>query len=269
MTAPPFVVAALLLFGTVAGGQSNPPATAPDDDADLGKYFVFDDPPRFACLFTLFPTILLQHEMELKEFINSGTFLRIRRHYGDLKATDAIFVRAMQLTNNNTAASLFISSIATFEHDMMGTKNSVFAFFLPLTGESDKEFHERVAHLPRRLYPDTPKDSTGDDDKLQHFFGSAFLSFVFESNDAAGRFGMFVEKGERLAIYEGAYDNRDLRADGNGAVYGSALRTNNHLLPSPYFVPDFGALPAQINSQGSEDSEYPEGEAVDMDFEVR
>ena len=70
-------------------------------------------------------------------------------------------------------------------------------------------------------------------------------------------------KGERLAIYEGSYDNRDLRADGNGAAFGAALLKNNRLMPSPYFVPDFGTL------QNSGAPHGPDFESGEMDFEVR
>jgi hypothetical protein len=163
---------------------------------DLRKYFQFDNPHPLACLFTYFPSIFIQHELELKSFVRSKTFKHLREQFGDAKSVDAIYVRAMQLTNNNTAISLLLSTFATFDHETVGLNVPFFSLAFPLTDESGAEFRRRVNNLPRIIYDDSPE--SGDRDKLQHFFGSAFLTFISESRDAADRFGTFVEKGERL-----------------------------------------------------------------------
>lgn len=200
----------------------------------LARYFQFDDPPALACLLTYFPPFFIQHEIDMKRFLRSRTFRRIREACGDLRSVDAIYVRAMQLTDNNTAMALLIATFATFDHRVVGLKIPLFRLFFPLTDESEGEFDRRVANLPAKLYDDTPLDPGGDRDKLQHFFGSAFLAFIFESGEAARRVGDFIETGEDAIIVGGVDDARDRRANGHGQEFGVALLDNNRCLPSEF-----------------------------------
>ncbi len=115
-------------------------------------------------------------------------------------------------------------------------KIPVFQFYVPLSNESQEEFDLRVSMLPSRLYPDTPPGAAGDHDKLQHFFGSAFLTVAFESESGADRTGVFVEEGEEIFIVGGVNDERDLRADRDGRRFGRALLEDNRLFPSHYLT---------------------------------
>ena len=200
----------------------------------LDAYFHLEDSSPLSCLTTWFPPLFIQHGLEMKSFIRSGTFAKIRRAYGDVRALDAIFVRSMQLTNNNTALALLIASLATFDHRDISFKVPVFALALPLSDESWEDFSARVKNLPARLYDDTPAGAAGDRDKLQHFLGSAFLAFAFESNDASMRVGEFVEQGEGAFIVGGADDDRDRRADRQGQAFGAALLDDIRRLPSEF-----------------------------------
>ena len=221
----------LLCFSTTGLIAQTPSDT---ETTDLQQYFQFDNPHPLACLFTYIPSIYIQHELELKDFVRSKTFTHLRHQFGDAKSVDAIYIRAMQLTNNNTAMALLLSTTATFDHDAIGLKIPVFNIMFPLTSETMKEFKQRVANLPSIIYNDSPP--SGDHDKLQHFFGSAFLTYISESRQAADRFGVFVEKGEQEFIIGGMYDDRDLRADWQGQNFGYALLNNNRRHPSKYFT---------------------------------
>jgi len=137
------------------------------------------------------------------------------------------------LTNNNTGVSLFLLLAAVLEHRTIGLKVPVFNLIFPLTNESDGDFRRRVRNLPAQLYSDTPHE--GDKDKLQHFFGSAFLAFVFESRGSADRVGAFIEEGEDAIIVEGQADPRDMRANRQGQRFGLALLENNRRYPSKFF----------------------------------
>ena len=174
--------------------------------------------------------------MELKSFISSATFKKIRKRFGDPRAVDAIYIRAMQLTNNNTAIALLLSTFATFDHRLVGLKVPIFELFFPLTDESEEEYHRRVRNLPSRLYSDTPSDRQGDHDKLQHFFGSTFLTFTFESPQGAERIGDFIEEGEEAFIVGGVRDDRDKRANRQGRRFALALLEDNHRLPSEFLL---------------------------------
>ena len=223
---------AIVVFVFIPQFLSAQPQALPADS--LFEYFQFDDSAPFSFLETYFPPFLIEDGIELKSFIRSRTFRKIREQFSDLKAVDAVYIRAMKLTKCNTAMALMIASLATFDHRLVGLKIPVFKLFLPLSNESDKEFARRVSNLPTRLYADSPTNFYGDRDKLQHFFGSAFLTFVFESRDASERFGTFIEKGEDAFIVDGMNDERDARANHQGQQFGLALLNDNHRLPSEF-----------------------------------
>jgi hypothetical protein len=206
-------------------------------DAELlSSYLQFDDSSPFSCLITYLPPFFLQNGLELKTFIRSKTFHRIRDKFGDIRAVDAVYVRAMKLTNNNTAVALLLVAVATIDHRMVGIKIPVFNLYFPLSNESLEEFAQRVNNLPAQLYSDTPRSRLGDKDKLQHFFGSAFLTFICESSQSADRVGEFVEIEEEKYIIGGVNDERDIRANRQGQKFGLALLEDNHRLPSEFLV---------------------------------
>jgi hypothetical protein len=231
----------VLLFIVYGFQRSSAQSTVIQPDS-LKTYLSFEEPTGFGFLLEYFPPFFIQHGMELKSFIRSRTFDEIRRKYGDLKALDAVFIHAMKLTNDNTAVSLLLSTFACFDHRIVGLKIPVFALAFPLSDESSEEFNSRVKNLPRKLYPDTPRIPSGDRDKLQHFYGAAFIAFTFESDQPAERFSEFIEQGEDAIIVDGVLDERDKRASRNGEKFGLALLKNNHLVPSEFLDPHFAAV---------------------------
>jgi len=221
----------------------------PDESDTLLTYFQFDDPAPLSCLLVYFPSFFIQYGIDLKDFIRSETFRAIRQHFGDPRAVDAIFIRAMQMTNNNTAFSLLLSTITSFDHRVVGIKVPVFKLFFPLSNESLEDFQSRVNNLPSRLYSDSPNDIKGDRDKLQHFFGSAFLTFVFESRGSAQRIGEFIERGEDAFIVDGVLDDRDRRANFQGQEFGLALLENNRRVPSEFFISQIASKKVAVVSE--------------------
>lgn len=205
--------------------------SAPDS---LSGYLRFEESSPFSCLLTYFPPLLIQHGIELKSFIRSKEFQKIRQRHGDLRAVDAIYIRSMRLTDDNTAMALLLAALASFDHRSVGLRVPVLKLFFPLSNESEEDFLARVNSLPSHLFFDTPAYQAGDRDKLQHFFGSAFLSFVFESRDPANRVGTFIEEGEDAFIVDGVLDERDMRANHLGQEFGLALLSDNHQFPSEF-----------------------------------
>jgi hypothetical protein len=186
----------------------------------------------------LIPFKIVQDTYELKEFIRGDEFSRFRTERGDLNAVDSIFSVALQLSWNNVYEALFISTIATMDHSKFGVKLPIVGplLWFPLTSEFEEDFQKRVAALPRMLYVDSPMKHAGDRDKLQHFFGSAFLAYMFESREAAERFGGFVEWGEDKVVVDGALDERDFRANRHGQEFGLALLNDKSVNPSSYIM---------------------------------
>ena len=188
----------------------------------------------------LFLPKVLQDEYRLKEFICSDDFVTIRRTKGDVHAVDELFGRALQLSWNNVYEALLLSFVCSVEHRNFGVKLPLLGslLWLPLTSEFPEEFARRVNSLPSQLYPDTPKGRAGDRDKLQHFFGSAFLTYVCESPDAAKRVGMFIEWGEDKFIVDGSLDDRDIRSNAEGQHFGERLLRGASPVPSDFIGKD-------------------------------
>jgi hypothetical protein len=185
----------------------------------------------------VFPKVI-QDGYQLKEYIRNEEFASIRSQRGDLNAVDAIFSEAMRLSWNNVYEALLISLVATMDHSKFGVKLPVVGplLWFPLTSEFEEDFRERVAALPRLLYSDSPDKAIGDRDKLQHFFGSAFLTYALESRDGAQRVGEFIEWGEDKVIVDGALDERDFRANNHGQEFGLALLNDKGMKPSAFIM---------------------------------
>ena len=107
---------------------------------------------------------------------------------------------------------------------------------MPLTFEEDSMFAARVNNLPSHVYADTQAGAAGDKDKLQHFFGSAYLAFASESPGLTRTTGDFIEWLESKIVVGGADDPRDKRANRQGKSFGRDLLVVKTLLPSDYLT---------------------------------
>lgn len=202
----------------------------------------FDPPEAIPEALSFFAPIfipkLLQDEYRLKEYICGEEFVRFRHVYGDPQAVDAIFDRALHLCWNNTGEALLICLLSTMDHRSFGLRLPVIGdlIWFPLTSEFPDEFQVRLHALPTRLYSDTPPGTVGDRDKLQHFFGAAYVALLTESRESAERTGEFIEWGEEEFIVGGVNDWRDLRADWQGGLFGIGLLRNTELRPSSFLA---------------------------------
>jgi hypothetical protein len=180
---------------------------------------------------------VLQDCYLLREYVRSGELSSARAAYGDLYAVDLVFDRAMLLSWDNVYEALLVSAFALMDHHRFGVRLPLIGFVLwfPLTSEFTGEFSARVDSLPARLYADTPPGRGGDRDKLQHFFGSAFLTALTESASGADRFGLFIEWGEALFIVGGVDDDRDVRANRQGQRFALELLADPGTRPSKFF----------------------------------
>lgn len=186
----------------------------------------------FESMITLFPPFLFQNISEMKSYIRSDEFSEFKEQNGDLAAVDEIFHHAYKITRGNTGIALLLCTSATLDHYTLGIRVPILNIYIPLTDETKEEFQRRVDNLPVQIYPNSPKTQHGDRDKLQHFFGSAFLMYVFESKDAAQGYSEFIEKFEDRYIKDGSYDLRDMKANEDGQRFGLALSINQKTKPS-------------------------------------
>jgi len=190
--------------------------------------------PIQEAVFPVLIPLVLNTVQQVKILMRDGEFQSIRRRWGDRYAVDLAFRRAEQMCWNNRGIALFVMFAATLDHRIVGFRIPLLGpiLWLPLTGEFSEEFEERLLALPSRLFPDTPPGDAGDRDKLQHFFGSAFLAYVFEDAEAAERVGEFVEWGEEAFVVDGVYDQRDREANARGRRFATLLRDDREALPS-------------------------------------
>ena len=179
---------------------------------------------------------IMQDVHGLREYIRSDEFAEVRLRSGDLVAVDEIYAEALNLSWNNHYEALLISLVATMDHRRFGVDLPIVGalFWFPLTSEFEEDFEDRVRALPVRLYYDTPDGVAGDRDKLQHFFGSAFLTYVFESREATQRVGEMIEGSEEQFVVDGVFDERDLRANRHGEAFGMSLLGRNEVVPSEF-----------------------------------
>lgn len=190
------------------------------------------DYSAFESMITLFPPFLFQNISEMKSFVRSDEFSEFKNQNGDLAAVDEIFHHAYKITRGNTSIALLLCTSATLDHYTLSIRVPILNIYIPLSDETKEEFQRRVDNLPAQIYPNSPKTKHGDRDKLQHFFGSAFLMYTFESQDVAQSYSEFVEKFEDRYIKDGNYDLLDMKANEDGQRFGLALSKNQKTKPS-------------------------------------
>ncbi|MBN1397671.1 MAG: hypothetical protein JXA06_06545 [Bacteroidetes bacterium] len=173
----------------------------------------------------------------IRQYIIDDRFQILRSHYGDIRALDAIYLKSLKISDHNIARALFISLMAVLEHRSVDIKIPVFSSLrIPLTFEKKRNFDARIMHLPVKIYSDSPAFPGCDRDKLQHFFASAFLSYVSEAPDFTRITGNLVEIIEDAIVVGGAEDPRDKRANRQGQSFGEDLLIVTNLLPSDYLT---------------------------------
>ena len=180
------------------------------------------------------PRIVLDAKA-IRAYVRDERFLQLTNLCGDHRAVDAIYLRALKIAEYHIGRALFLSMVATVEHQNLDVRMPLIeSLKLPLTFEEDSLFNARTRNLPSRLYPDSPTDDHGDKDKLQHFFGSAYIAYATESREFAGSAGNVVEWGEAQFVVGGADDVRDRRSNKQGETFGHDLLSVKTLLPSDY-----------------------------------
>lgn len=181
--------------------------------------------------FTNFIPSFFKDEAHLKRFLRDDRFYELRKLYDDTLAVDAIFDRAMLIADDDVKQALLIATFAMMDHRRLGLKIPLLgSVYFPLTFESDSLFRLRRTHLPKKVLND--KQRASDKDKLQHFFGSAYVAYVFNSNAIARWFGDLLETGEENFVLGGRNDERDKLANEKGREFGLRLLRDARILPS-------------------------------------
>jgi hypothetical protein len=226
----------LLMSQGVSGQQLEPPERhvmghdGEAEDLDDGD-FNFGE-----TLLTLVLPRGVKDTWRLKRYLRSEKFGYVKSRVGDTRAIDAIFQRALEISHKDVSEALFISALSTVEHKTVGVRLPIIKLpvYFSLSSESDSVFKYRVSQLPSHFYVDSPAGEYGDRDKLQHFFGSAFLAYCSRSRGFANFIGDFIEWGEGEFVIDGVDDPRDRRANHEGQEFGLTLGDRLDALPSEF-----------------------------------
>jgi hypothetical protein len=197
-----------------------------NEDFDIGIFL--------SGIFT--PQIIIDTKY-IRRYINDERFQHLRTRCGDMRSIDAIYLKSLKIADYNIARALFLSLMGVLEHRNVDVKIPMISTVtVPLTFEKDSLFFVRIKHLPSHVYDDSPTSSEGDRDKLQHFFGSAYLSYTSEAPEFARTVGNIIEWGEAVFVLGGTDDPRDKRANKQGESFGRDLLVVKTLLPSDYLT---------------------------------
>ncbi len=219
-----FVAAFFFIFSNILFSQVQDSAWLNND------WYYSTEEPSFIDLTDFLPP-LFKDEAHLKRYLRDGRFYELRKMYDDTLAVDAIFDRAMLIADGDGQHALFISTLAAMDHRKLGLKIPfIGSVYFPLTFENDSLFRIRRTHLPKRLLSDNLR--AVDKDKLQHFFGSAYVAYVTNSNVISRWIGDLFELGEDRFVLGGRSDTRDQLANEKGREFGLRLLRQENLLPS-------------------------------------
>jgi hypothetical protein len=169
----------------------------------------------------------------LQDYVRDTMFLHLRMKFGDAAAIDAIYRQALYLTEDDQGEALLIAAGGVLEHFRLGIRIPIFGVLtLPLTLESVDQFRMRYRNLPSRVFSDSADTVSNDKDKLQHFFGSAYLAFTEGWDKIAEHIGDWIERGEESFIVGGRDDVRDRKANALGREFGLLLLDDAFAVPS-------------------------------------
>lgn len=174
----------------------------------------------------------------ISEYIASEKFMSIRSQVGDLAASDSIYSEAVKYCQGDIGDALLCLMLATVPYREVPITIPLIniVLYYPLTSADEETFLKKNDNLPRYLFIDSPDNDYGDQDKLAHFFGSAFLSYESSIFDLGKLIGYFVEVFEENFKVQSKVDYRDLDVNDYGRLFGNLLKSDSTILPSKIFL---------------------------------
>ena len=165
----------------------------------------------------------------LTNFLNESDNL-----ISDLNRIDSLYNKAIELTHNENEALLLLTFV-TLPYREVPIQIPIFGirYKIPLPSVNNKIFSQKLRKTPGKLFFDSP--SSGDKDKVTHFFGNAFLAHSFGYFNISKFMGIFIELFESTFISSGEFDIRDFMVNGLGNSYGLYLRYVDNYSPGSVF----------------------------------
>ncbi len=198
----------------------------------------------------LFAPKIVTVTQELRNYIRETLPPATHNRDEELQHVDMIYLKAMELSNDQISTALLAASIALLNRtDITPTIPLLGIVKLPLPAEDSADAIARIDKLPRYIFPDSPQDKLGDSDKLVHFFGSAYLTYETGARPIPEAIGQFVEKGEVALKLDTAADPRDVFTNRLGQEFGRALSDGRNVLPSDFLSSKYVRKPSSSVKQ--------------------
>ena len=177
-------------------------------------------------------------------FIAGNYFKNLKSTNNDLALADSIFLRAVKFYDNDIDEALLALTFAYVPYRKIPIVLPLIKVivYYPLISADDSTYKLKNQNLPKYFFYDTPNNNYGDKDKLAHFFGSAYISYASNIFDLSNLIGYFVENFEETFKVQSSIDDRDLRTNKLGNIFGKTLKKNKNALPSQFLI-----IPATSN----------------------
>jgi hypothetical protein len=177
-------------------------------------------------------TVRLGYDM--REYIASREFGEFDSIAPPEIVFNEIYYQAVEYAHGDFPTACFAAAYGSIEHESIPFEFFGKEFDFPLTNETHARFLLRRSHLPRHLY----RIPEGDEDKVQHFFASAWLKSTLGMDWLVRLAGRGVEVGERLLTVGGFEDPRDIHANNDGLRFGAKAEGRTGLTPSSCLTPN-------------------------------
>jgi len=171
---------------------------------------------------------------DMREYIASREFGEFDSSVQPEIVFDEIYYQAVEYSHGDLPSALLAAAFGSIEHEYIPFDFFGKEFDFPLTNESHSRFILRWSHLPEHLY----RIPEGDRDKIQHFFGSAWLKSILGMEWLVRLAGKGVEVGESLLLVGGFEDPRDLHSNIDGTRFGTRAEGDLNCSPSSGLTPN-------------------------------
>jgi hypothetical protein len=226
----PFVVFILVL---VLGAPIVSPAAVSPGGGD-------EAPGLLTRIWHVLRRVLLPRELrvmyELRSWITERRTPERRERRAELQRMDEIYQHAVYLSEGDASCAMLACAWATLPYHTFPARVPLIdlAVTVPVSTESVSRYERRMANLPGKLFPDTPRGL--DRDKLPHFFGSAWLQLFTNTPGVVALAGELLEWSEAVFKLEGSRDPRDIAINRLGICFAQALQRQRNTMPSDILI---------------------------------
>lgn len=174
---------------------------------------------------------------KISEFVGGENFNLMSDTVSSVRLIDTIFNEAVRICEGDLSETLYSLMFAFLQQKTVTIKIPILSLKInyPLLTPSEMIFDKKNKNIPAYFLFDSKYFRTGDQDKLVHFFGSAYLSFN-GMGFLSLLIGDYIERFEDFFVEDNSYDIRDMQINLLGYYYGRNLKKVSSELPSSFIL---------------------------------